>query len=362
MTYNVGDPGHVKAHGDLVSSINVELARFGLTGALPIKDEGAEGHLDDHNAIRAKLDELATLAGQSFSTPLPPVRQLGDGSHTDDHNTLAACASEVATWPAWNAASGGIEQSIGNYNGTGQRWMVHTFTGNGTLTVTRNAQPFRVLVVGGGGGGRVDLGGGGGAGGFIEQLSVVLPREAVPVVVGNGGVEAGDGQNGGNSSIASLTAIGGGGGMNPGKNGGSGSGTHSTNPSEVGRGTPGQGNDGGHGYSSGGITSSSGGGGGAAAAGAAGTPGKGGDGGAGHASDITGTHKHYAGGGGGGAWGSGIGAGGIGGGGRGGTDNGPLRGADGTPNTGGGGGGGAQASGGGGTGGSGVVIVAYRIS
>ena len=41
--------------------------------------------------------------------------------------------SEVATWPAWNAASGGIEQSIANYNETGQRWMVHTFTGNGTL-------------------------------------------------------------------------------------------------------------------------------------------------------------------------------------------------------------------------------------
>ena len=28
MTYNVGDPGHVKAHSDLVSSINTELARF----------------------------------------------------------------------------------------------------------------------------------------------------------------------------------------------------------------------------------------------------------------------------------------------------------------------------------------------
>ena len=207
MTYNIGDPGHVKAHSDLVSSINVELARFGLTGALPIKEAGDEGHLDDHNAIRAKLDELATLAGQSFSTPLPPVRQLGDGSHTDDHNILAECASEVATWAAWNKATGGIEQSWGSYYGKPGRWMTHTFHGNGTLNITIATQPFDILVVGGGGsGGPVGSsrgGGGGGGGGVNHKTGVTLPTGSHSVSVGGGG---------GTSSLLTFTANGGGGG------------------------------------------------------------------------------------------------------------------------------------------------------
>lgn len=220
MTYNVGDPGHVKAHGDLVSSINVELARFGLTGALPIKEEGSEGHLDDHNAIRAKLDELATHAGQTFSTPLPPVRQLGDGSHTEDHNNLALCASEVATWPAWNAASGGLEQSVGNYNGTGQRWMVHTFTGNGTFTVTRATQPFRVLVVGGGGAGGTGVpngsGGGGGGGGVYARDTYTLQVRDYEMTIGASAYSVGDyypsGPSGGDTTFDDIGVCGGGGG------------------------------------------------------------------------------------------------------------------------------------------------------
>ena len=200
MTYTVGDPGHVKAHSDLVSSINVELARFSMGGALPIKEEGAEGHLDDHNAIRAKLDELATVAGQSFSTPLPPVRQLGDGSHTDDHNTLALCVSEVATWPAWNAASGGIEQSIGNYNGTGERWMVHTFTGNGTLEVSRATQEFRYLVVAGGNGANYYPGTYANGGEVLEGTST-LGVNNYSVTVGAGGS---GGQNNATSGGVSI--------------------------------------------------------------------------------------------------------------------------------------------------------------
>lgn len=186
MTYIVGDPGHVKAHSDLVGSINTELARFSLSGPLPVKEEGAEGHLDDHNAIRAKLDDLATVAGQSFSTTLPPVRSLGDGSHTDDHNILAACASEVATWPAWNAASGGLEQMVSNYNNTGQRWMVHTFSGNGTFTITRATQEFRYIVVAGGNGGTYIVGTYG-AGGEVRESTSTLAAAAYPVTIGAGG-------------------------------------------------------------------------------------------------------------------------------------------------------------------------------
>ena len=62
-----------------MATVNTELTRFGLGDLLPIKAEGDEGHLDD-NAIRAELDNLATLAGQAFGT-LPPARSLGDGFH-----------------------------------------------------------------------------------------------------------------------------------------------------------------------------------------------------------------------------------------------------------------------------------------
>jgi hypothetical protein len=343
VTYNVGDPGHVKAHSDLVGMVNTELTRFGLGDLLPIKAEGDEGHLDDHNAIRAKLDSLATLAGQAFSTPLPPVRSLGDGSHTDDHNTLAACASEVATWPAWNAASGGLEQSIGDYNGWGSRWMVHTFTTSGTLTITRAAQDFRVLLVGAGGNGGSSVdnccdsnlmnGGAGGRGGnyyFHDEARIEADTYAVTVGTSSGAASSfGDfttadaintvpGQPG-------IATIGGAGGTGPGGGGG------------VGR------------------------------------PGTGA-----LDSNISGASAQYAGGGGGGAFRRGNGdcqgggAGKYGGGNGGGACSNccmvgsASAGAAGAAGTGGGGGGGGitdqqkTGSRGGGAGGSGVVIVAYR--
>ena len=84
MTYTVGDPGHVKAHSDLVSSINVELARFSMGGALPIKEEGAEGHLDDHtrsersstSSRRSPVNHsrrLCRLSVSSATAPTPTI-------------------------------------------------------------------------------------------------------------------------------------------------------------------------------------------------------------------------------------------------------------------------------------------------
>ena len=207
MTYQVGDPGHIKAHADLVGTVNTELTRFGLGGLLPIKEQNDEGHLDDHNAIRGALENLETASRRSFVNTLPPVRSLSDPGHTDDHNALAACASEVATWDAWNEATGGIATTVGDYNGTGNRWMIHTFTAGGTLTITRATQPFRYLLVAGGSGANY-YPGQYARGGYVIDESTTLSAIAYDVIVGAGGA---GGQNnaapGGVSKLGDLVAM-----------------------------------------------------------------------------------------------------------------------------------------------------------
>ena len=68
----------------------------------------------------------------------------------------------------FNDAVGGTVTEIDDYNGSGEKWRVHTFTGNGTLDISVAVQPFRVLIVGGGGASKFTANsgqGGGGAGG-----------------------------------------------------------------------------------------------------------------------------------------------------------------------------------------------------
>ena len=268
---------------------------------------------------------------------LKQVTGLSDGTaYAFKVRAVAAFTGERGAWsnvvsvtPAvpWNAATGGLEQMVSNYNGTGQRWMVHTFTGSGTLNVSRAAQPFRVLVVGGGGAGR---GAGGGGGGVIDT-STSLTVGALPVTVGGSGNEYDPGES---STIGGITAGGG-------DHGGNGAGTS---------GAP-QSNLGGAFVADGALRS-----------GGGGAGGVGGDynasraGGAGVPTNITGTTQRLAGGGGGGVSNNPPGSG-QDGGGNGGNS---AQGTPGTPSTGGGGGGWPP----GGTnaiGGSGIVIVAYRV-
>ena len=252
---------------------------------------------------------------------------------------------------SWNiSATGGNSVSdIGGYR-------IHTFTGNGTFTVT-GAGNVEVLVVAGGGGGKA---GGGGAGGLIYNAAYPVTAGAITVTVGAGGAANSPGNN---SVFGTLTAIGGGrGGTNdttgpePAENGGSGGGggrTSTVNPDYGGSGTAGQGFAGGNTNINTFPYPGSGGGG----AGGAGNPPasatQGGAGGVGLAYSISGTSAYYAGGGGSGLAdnGGGAGAGGLGGGGAGGSG-----GTAGTANTGGGGGGGSAS---GAAGGSGIVIVRY---
>jgi len=212
------------------------------------------------------------------------------------------------------------------------------------------------LVVGGGGGGGI---GGGGAGGVLTGILPVTAGATNNVTVGGGGTAGsgyyGAGGVGVNSTLNSITAVGGGYGAgnspSTGGNGGSGGGAWSTGVG--GNGVFGQGNAGGSGTS---TANSGNGGGGAGTIGLSSIGLIGVNGGAGIASAISGTVTPYGGGGGGsGNSGNASGSGGVGGGGAGGV--GSATGTSGTVNT--GGGGGAAYTGTSGAGGSGIVIVSY---
>jgi hypothetical protein len=249
-------------------------------------------------------------------------------------------------------------------------------TSSGGWRVPEGVTRVRALVVAGGGGGGSDEGGGGGAGGFIDTTTLAFTPNAVArVTVGAGGNGAEgndlfDAENGQNSVLDSLIAVGGGGGgssvntnldVRNGRAGGSGGGGAGEGLSNRagGAATANQGSVGGIGISSG----SGGGGGGATEAGNIDGNGQGGDG---RVSDITGTSVIYAGGGGGGNGNTGSTSyvGGDGGGGRGGSSN--ITAVNGTAGLGGGGGGAgslatvnSSVAFSGADGGSGVIVIRY---
>jgi hypothetical protein len=263
------------------------------------------------------------------------------------------------------------DAATGTYTDGGINYKYKTYTGSGSVTITR-AGLCDVLVIGGGGAGgyRSDGAGvsmgGGGAGGLVSA-SVFLPAGSQTITVGAGASYLATVRNGTDSSIGPITAVGG--GASPStisgadffaaKGGSGGGGSGSTgNLNTASGGTPNQGFNGGNGQNSTfGSTIGAGGGGGAGAAGAVGTTSVGGAGGAGVSSSITGTAVTRAGGGGGARSAGSPGAGGAGGGGAGGT----TTGTNGTANTG-GGGGGAVGSSAAGNGGSGVVIIRVRTN
>ena len=289
---------------------------------------------------------------------------------------------------------------------------------------------FEVLIVAGGGGGGMDMGGGGGGGGVLYFPAMQLdPGTAYTVTVGIGGygAPAGGGAfrtdgagpqpndhqftvrgtNGGNSSFAERSALGGGYGASSywgylpdygyGGTGGSGGGASGYSDGTGNGGAAGAGGRGavatqptstygGYGNRGGGGTGQyfPGGGGGAGSRGGEGTSAYSAAGGDGIENPILGATYYWGGGGGGGAYSAGAGGnGGIGGGGGGavgsttggaGLNNGAAggggsccswaqtTGGNGGANTGGGGGGGSHynRTNKGGEGGSGIVVVAYK--
>jgi hypothetical protein len=310
----------------------------------------------------------------------------------------------------------GDAKATGGTISTTDKYVVHTFTSNGTFTPNTNITNADVLMVGGGGAGGGRHGGGGGGGGVLYMTSVAANSgTGYPMVIGPGaptntGRTNSKGANGSNTTAFGETAIGGGGGgaycNGGGIAGGSGGGTgHSGCVSNDG-GAATQGNPISHtgfGYGSAGANNITGGNE-ASGGGGAGGIGQqsvaesyGGAGGAGIPININGSGLFWGGGGGGGGWTNNGGNGGIGGGGGGAnayanvgqtagtgggsainpgangviifnpTTSGNPAGGAGGANTGGGGGGSGQADwntmmGDGGAGGSGIVIVRYPIT
>ena len=288
----------------------------------------------------------------------------------------ATSANETAPTLAtaqYVAASGGTETTSGNFK-------IHTFTSDGTLTVSSGGNSLgsntvSYVVVAGGGATQGYSSKGGGAGGYREGLGlndsftgsplrsptgVPVSAQAYPITVGGGGSggpanypsTATSAQKGNDSIFSTITSTG----------GGSGTGGSVTRPAAVGNGgsggngasgneppvSPPQGNDGGPS-----------GGGGAGEAGDTDGSGQGGDG---VSSEITGSAVTRAGGGGGGGGVGGDGGGGPSVGGSSGTF---QPGTSGTANTGGGAGGGSDwsssAGSGNASGGSGIVIIRYKF-
>ena len=273
------------------------------------------------------------------------------------------------------SASGGTVTTSGNFK-------IHTFTGDGTFTVSAGgnaggSNTVSYVVVAGGGATIGYNSKGGGAGGYREGLGVndsytgsplrnptgvpvTASPGSYPITVGGGGTGGTSGypstatssQKGSSSVFSTITSTGGGSGTGGSvsrpscvANGGSGGNGATGNTPPV---SPPQGNDGG-----------SGGGGGAGEAGDTDGSGYGGDG---VSSEITGSAVVRAGGGGGGG-----GPGGDGGGGPsvGGSTPTFVPGTNGTANTGGGAGGGTDWTSSSGpsnaSGGSGIVIIRYKF-
>lgn len=303
------------------------------------------GRVTNTGAFNGYVDELRIVRGEALYTSnfTPRTSPFPD--------------------PIFPTATGGVE-AFHVDEITGLPYKSHTFNdiGSANLTFTRGGVA-EYLVVGGGasGSGRRYGGsegtGGGGAGGVVLNRTI-FGEDTFNITVGAGGARAGVnlnfGNNGSNSSLGEIIAIGGGGGTNGaggqagGSGGGSGGGGGSSNggdglqPSSS---SGGFGNRGG--YSQ--TFWKGGGGGGAGAIGGSASSGVGGNGGIGISSSISGTSTYYGGGGGGGQGGIG----GLGGGANSNSQNA-------TSGTG-GGGSGAPGYGEGGAGGSGTVIVRYRI-
>jgi hypothetical protein len=390
------------------SSITITLTGGGVSKSIIINKKGILSKSPTAEEIAAAIPPLTvtscTYADKKISIDYT-AGQVGYNYASQTINSTGVTGLTATLLGDGPIATGG--DTVTDITVGTDTYRVHTFTtvGTSSLNVIQGGE-FEYLVVAGGGGGGMDMGGGGGGGGVLTGNLSLTPQlyNLTVGVGGTGAPSAGtNGQpsghqytipatSGGNSSFASLTAIGGGRGGSSyrgytpgiaGGNGGSGGGAGGYNDNAGtflgGTGVTGQGFSGGNSINA--YYSGGGGGAGGAGIGSNNQP----NGGPGILSNILGTPYYWAGGGGGSGY-SGIGGnGGIGGGGGGavGTTTGGVGINNGSPggggsinswantpggnagaNTGGGGGGGSHynANNKGGNGGSGIVVVRYKLA
>ena len=277
-----------------------------------------------------------------------------------------------ASGPGLSSMANFTNTATGTYtDASGASYKYVTFTAGSSTLIIDNPGYADVLLLGaGGGGGAAWYGGGGGSGGFIEQ-SFTFVNGSYNVVVGAagvGGVPTNSMTSGGNSTLSTLTALGGGRGgsyiaspspFRIGADGGSGGGGNALQTGAGGTGYGDQGFGGGTGHA---TTAGAGGGGGSAVGGNASSM-VGGVGGAGRSTlMIGGSATLVCAGGGGGTENGTLGQGGVGGGGNGGNRTiAPGTGQNATSfGSGGGGAGGPDVTSGNGS--PGLCVVRVRIS
>jgi hypothetical protein len=216
--------------------------------------------------VNSTITGVSTPYGGNGSYPIARGRGGMGAANTGEGGTAGIVVVSYEISNAFNAAIGGNEVIVDDYNGTGEQWMVHTFTSSGAFEIVNNTNPFRVLTVAGGGGAGGGSGnnaqgwtaGGGGSGGVLSDDALIIPvGSSTAVTVGVGGAGGGpsasgaspNGGNGGNSSVGDLiVATGGGAGGQTGRSGGSGGGGGFANATGGGgAGILGQGTNGGSG-------------------------------------------------------------------------------------------------------------------
>ena len=233
--------------------------------------------------IELAVDSAVSVSSGSATSTVPAAvynQSAGDTIIITIRNQDGTPSANQQTRTVTALPSGG---TITTYNDGTDDYRIHTFTSDSTFVNTVPNLEVEYLIIGGGGSGGVSANsgggaaGGGGAGGYRESLPfgtearLNLNATSYGVTVGLGGASrsgTGNGNQGGNSSFAGITSLGGGYGGGNGANGNSGgSGGGDGGGADVATyeaygggaaGTPGQGNNGGDG------TSNAGGGGGGA--------------------------------------------------------------------------------------------------
>jgi hypothetical protein len=382
VTVVLGNPANA---GDLVTVVSFFVSS--VLNAIP----GTAGSVTANNLDTSQQGGVGAMTVPTGSTGQRPVGPI-TGMVRFNSLTSGMEYYDGRAWLGMSEISSYITAATGGTITTSGNFRIHTFNSSDNFVVNTviGAGTVEYLIIGGGGGGGFQFGGGGGAGGFLTG-TVNLTAGTYAITVGGGGSTDTTGLSspraGSNSSAFGITSFGGAGGVSgltsagntaafcpPGGSGGGGGNYSSVSLQLIagqmgGKGTSGQGNDGGHASWWGSNNWGGGGGGGGAGfpGGGArqgnGPVGFGGFGGNGRVSSISGVAQTYAGGGAGGGH-NGTESGGSGGGGTGGWVSGAA--VNGTGNTGGGGGGGGGTSTSAGnqngaSGGSGVVIIRYRF-
>jgi len=153
--------------------------------------------------------DLSMAQAPSGSRGTSPTE--GQLYYDTDEDTLYAYSGTTWKSVTVGTATGG---TITTYSGN----KVHTFTSNGTFTVSGGSLTCDILMVGAGGGGGGHAGGGGGAGGvlYIQGKSVSSGDYTMTIGAGgSGGVNQSSGSHGASTTAFSETATAGGGGGNP---------------------------------------------------------------------------------------------------------------------------------------------------